>query len=555
MLHLSLFLIILIARKNIASSTSGREPQAFFSVFSIDVHYPPKGFSAAGLGSSPKLLTVGYLTVDFHRPIWVHREAKADDPLSNLDYYPDAVDTWLGLAKFSCPGANISLRTTTKVEDGTGALSEGILYTLAESERTQYAGSLATAIAKSIYTPVKTPRINTNASGTQTLQRYDAVYFSDEAKILGSSTKDKSDNSRSIATPDQIMEQVRFGRCSVDFLSEAEQLSQKGSGTNPGRIMLANLEEGGIASFFEGSVTVLPFDKARGSNLKIWPRKLIPALGWPWATSRFKDALDRASHSVSEEHEGEEEQLERSKDVCVDLPHGIEAYASQMENLQTGFVEVSSETMAHVGSIAQEIPKLIKTPVSDVLKPITKLMGGFLGETLVQPLKEQMGQLTSAGMVDQIDEGLSGALIKSLSKGIPATTLETIPFVVSEGLAESLMTYVTEQVTHEVTDPLADRLGSALSATVPKEVDTEAVDKLAERVSSATIHSLTRSLSHSIVPALVHTLTHSPLQDFYCYYCFHHKAYCQYCSYAPSQLYYAMYYSGYYSTYYSDYYG
>lgn len=30
------------------------------------------------------------------------------------------------------------------------------------------------------------------------------------------------------------------------------------------------------------------------------------------------------------------------------------------------------------------------------------------------------------------------------------------------------------------------------------------------------------------VPALVHTISHSPMQDYYCYYCFHFKAYCQY---------------------------
>ena len=52
----------------------------------------------------------------------------------------------------------------------------------------------------------------------------------------------------------------------------------------------------------------------------------------------------------------------------------------------------------------------------------------------------------------------------------------------------------------------------------------------------------------------MHTLTHNPLQDYYCYYCFHHKVYCQYCHYAPSQLYYAMFYTGYYSQYYTNYY-
>jgi hypothetical protein len=175
-------------------------------------------------------------------------------------------------------------------------------------------------------------------------------------------------------------------------------------------------------------------------------------------------------------------------------------------------------------------------------------MGGFLGETLVEPLKEQMGQLTSAGMTSQTVEDLSSALINSLSQGIPATTLNTIPYVVIEGLAESLMLYVTEQVTNELVDPLASKLSASLGVSVTAKVKDETPRKLARHVTKSLIHSLTRSVSHSVVPSLVHTLTHSPLQDYYCYYCYHHKTYCQYCQYSPSQLYYALYYTGFYST-------
>ena len=118
---------------------------------------------------------------------------------------------------------------------------------------------------------------------------------------------------------------------------------------------------------------------------------------------------------------------------------------------------------------------------------------------MVEPFNEQMGQMTTAGMTGQIDEELSAALLKSLSKGIPATVVETIPYVVSEGLAESLMLYVTEQVTNELTDPLSSRLAKSLGATVPKQVNGEGSVRLADRVTHVTIHSLTRSLARVLV--------------------------------------------------------
>ena len=355
---------------------------------------------------------------------------------------------------------------------------------------------------------------------------------------------------------------VGTGNCHVDFLSEAEQISQQGDDSSPGRILVG---EDSDKFYFTGLVAVQPWLRRESMLERPWPRTTLLSSG-PWTTSRLKSAInyyaDGLEHQKAPIDDGEDGKdgtydSDVSKGIdnnntCVALPHGIKKYASDIAESEFAFVEIQSKEQ--VGGIASELPNLIKTPVSDVLKPVMKLMGSFLGETLVEPLKEQMGELTSSGMVDQINEGLTGALIKSLSKGIPTTTIETIPFVVSEGLAEALMLYVTEQVKNEITGPLANLLSMSLETTVPKEVNTEGATKMAERVSSATIHSLTRSVSHSMIPALVHTLTHSPLQDFYCYYCFHHKAYCQYCTYAPSQLYYSLYYAGFYSTYYGEYY-
>ena len=481
---------------------------------------------------------MGYLVVDFHRPIRIQRDEIDGDVLNREDYYPDDVDTWLGVSALRC-SSNISLPTTTRVSDKGRAAAAGVLYPVAEVVRSQSLGllSIARARAATIGSKYKTPA-----------QRYEAVYFFKRHIEFG-------DGDNGDPEP-HLMASVRSGQCRVIFLSKAEQRLQ-GGGIPPGRVVIGT---GTTEVAFEGSVAVRPWREPFTSQ-RPWPRTSVTDAGnGPWATSRLKYAIKTYAdgltpqdmHEVMLAYGGNGRERDRSQAECLALPRGIKQYASDMAAADSAFIEVRSK--ARVESIAEEIPKLIKTPVSDVLKPVMKLTGAFLGETLVEPIKEQMGELTSAGMVDQIDEGLSGALIRSLSKGIPATTLETIPFVVSEGLAESLMLYITEQVTNEITGPLADRLADALGETIPAELDTDGVAKLAERVSTVTIHSLTRSVTHSVVPALVHTLTHSPLQDFYCYYCFHHKAYCQFCQYAPQQLYYAMYYAGFYSSYYSSYY-
>ena len=41
------------------------------------------------------------------------------------------------------------------------------------------------------------------------------------------------------------------------------------------------------------------------------------------------------------------------------------------------------------------------------------------------------------------------------------------------------------------------------------------------------------------VSTLTQTISHSPMQDYFCYYCETHKLYCAYCNVAPSRLYYS----------------
>ena len=114
---------------------------------------------------------------------------------------------------------------------------------------------------------------------------------------------------------------------------------------------------------------------------------------------------------------------------------------------------------------------------------------------------------------------------------------------------------LTRILTRDLRRPLLEKITDQCTRHLPARIDATLPLHTARLLTRDLNHLLTRSLPHSLVPALVHTLTHSPMQDYYCYYCFHHKAFCQYCTYAPQQLYYAMYYAGYYSTYYGDYFG
>ena len=119
---------------------------------------------------------------------------------------------------------------------------------------------------------------------------------------------------------------------------------------------------------------------------------------------------------------------------------------------------------------------------------------------------------------------------------------------------EMIQEYVSNDLPERLAMPIAARITEETVNQVPLKMGKKAPDHTARLLAKTLSNTLSRSLPHAIVPSLMHTVSHNPLQDYYCYYCFHMKTYCQYCTYAPSQIYYAMYYTGYFSTYYSSYY-
>ena len=549
------------------ANTTPTPTNAYFSTSTTTILLP---------SSKEKHITVGYLSISFDQKILVKRDAIQDQSnniLYNNNEYPELNNNhhMYGLSRFVCKknknsnneydntGNNnddlIIFTTDQTVPTASSAIPTGILYPLSEIE--QHATSwLVSSIARENFDASRYS-LTTGNNPSSFESRYDAVYFWQDNNNTSSPPAPKNtNNNNNNIHPNDILALVKKGNCNIEFLSKSQQTwVPKGS--------LVSKDGGGTGYF--GSVLIK--DWKNDDVNRPWPRVEIMK---EYYSSRVitTNAITRVSqqeqeqeqyhrqhqqHQQSQQPQQSHSQSFHKEKDCIPLPPGLTDYANEMVLLESTSTSTSTSTSKLQG-IAEDLPKLIKEPVSDILKPITKLMGGFLGETLIEPFKEQMGQMTSAGMTAGIVEDLSSAMINSLSKGIPATTLETIPGVVIEGLAESLMLYVTEQVTTELVGPLSSKLAASLGSTVPKKVDGDVPKKLASHVTKSLIHVLTRSVSHAVVPSLVHTLTHSPLQDYYCYYCFHHKTYCQYCQYSPSQLFYALYYTGFYSTYYGDYY-
>ena len=377
-------------------------------------------------------ITSCILSVQFNRGVHVVRDAASSTTISSsssvlfdADIYPDVVDTTYGLTQVTCnvsDNSTLVFSTDHKVPPRTSPLPTGVLFPLVEIEQhsvSWLAASIAlesfSASRAAIRAATKESSIDSAAAST-----YEAVYHAEH-------------NHPSRST--DLMSLVKANACQIEFLSKAQQTwTPKGS-------LVSFVDDGDVlggkkrTAPIVGSIAVQYWDV---ENSALSPLSASISSSWPRRTlveSSSASTVAQAFAAVASLGSSRKERRKRRRSgaksssssttkagACVPLPLGLVEYANGAV-----FLETMSKSTSKVHGIAEDLPDLIKMPVSDILKPITKLMGGFLGETLVEPFKEQMGQLTSAGMTSQIVEGLSSAMINSLSKGIPATTLETIP--------------------------------------------------------------------------------------------------------------------------------
>mmetsp|Transcript_4318 Transcript_4318/g.13990 ORF Transcript_4318/g.13990 Transcript_4318/m.13990 type:complete len:563 (-) Transcript_4318:24-1712(-) len=265
-------------------------------------------------------------------------------------------------------------------------------------------------------------------------------------------------------------------------------------------------------------------------------------------------------------------------DDCVPLPHGIE--------------QGDPISLLQVTSLTDTVGGLFKSALGSVLSPVMSSMASVISSLLTPLMGEGLKQATDKGFDSEITSLLSHMLADKLATEIVGPLSAAIPPSVAESTAETVSALVSTQLTDRLSGPVAEQVTKALDAAVPlmvagtensptvpdsrpdsgdsafiemespdppPEVSALSAPTVPQDIAASTtktlLHTLTRSLTHTVVPALLHTLTHNPLEDYYCYYCFHKKVYCQYCHYSPQQLYYSLYYAGFYSTYYADYFG
>ena len=389
-------------------------------------------------------ITACIVSVQFYRDVHVVRDAassttttsSSSSVLFDADIYPDVVDTTYGLTQVTCnvsDNSTLVFSTDHKVPPRTSPLPTGMLFPLIEIEQhsvSWLAASIAlesfSASRAAIRATTKESSIDSSAAST-----YEAVYLHPN-HAQDRTHAERNHPSRST----DIMSLVKANACQIKFLSKAQQTwIPKGS-------LVSFVDDGDVlggkkrTAPIVGSIAVQywdvensAFSSLPASTPSSWPRRTLVGSSSASAVAQAFAAV--APPLVSSRKERRKRRRSGAKSSsssstkagdCVPLPPGLAEYANGAV-----FLETMSKSTSKVHGIAEDLPDLIKMPVSDILKPITKLMGGFLGETLVEPFKEQMGQLTSAGMTSQIVEGLSSAMINSLSKGIPATTLETIP--------------------------------------------------------------------------------------------------------------------------------
>ncbi len=198
---------------------------------------------------------------------------------------------------------------------------------------------------------------------------------------------------------------------------------------------------------------------------------------------------------------------------------------------------------------------IIKPKIEPYVKDWVVSVGGKVGDHSVDAMSQSAAPQIEQRNTATIGGELARLVTPHLSETLVPPLLETLSAQIEQSTIELTQRYVTKGVTAMLSMDLTESINAGLVESIPSDELHQKIGLRTARLMTRPLnHILSRSLSHAIVPSLLHTTSHNPLQDFYCYYCFHHKAYCQYCTYAPSQVYYAIYYAGFYSNYYSDYY-
>jgi hypothetical protein len=264
-------------------------------------------------------------------------------------------------------------------------------------------------------------------------------------------------------------------------------------------------------------------------------------------SNHIEDNIDRISNVVLKSYDKEDANIDLSDENCVSVPDELLSHSGVVALLQTGVKDMHTE-------VDDELPALILPILQLILMPVSKLLASLFGHKVVEKMHMSGGYEIREGLIKDVAEDVAARVINGVSRTVVPGLMASVPDAVSTSIMEIIQTYLIEDLSPNTEHVFGEKMAEMLQPTVYKDIAPEAARLLTHRATRSVTHSLTRSLAHSIVPALSHTITHSPLQDYYCYFCFHQKVYCSFCTYSPTQLYYSLYYAGFYSAYFGDYY-
>lgn len=479
------------------------------------------------LGRKQKRLTreipVSIAYIKFDRGVQIHRSIDASKLVNDASFFPESQENAEGLTELTCMKnqafpSRLPSRGTNITRRNRQNQTERIL----EWEELNELFLLNHEIPTNTFIPgdmISTSALTWLASAiTQNSMR---IHARSNREVLGVLFRGNDEQPLS--------------NCSLHFLSHEEQRERAISqGVSMDRLLVGQYEDESGTPLF-GAVMLV--DTEPSSSSLLWPLR--------------DDVYSATAAAATALQVYEKVKVEYEHHNCVPIPRKAESMAGVTELLQTG----SKTGLSFPDEqIADDMPGLVKGVVIMMIEPILKLLGVFMGNSLMPPLMDDMTQMTDGSLVGALNEQLMPKLVLDLQRGIPPGVQAAVPETVTQAVAEMMQVYVKGSVAETVATSISDRVAESLRHTVPRDTEELVSDSIASEVTKNAVHSLTRSLTHSIVPALTHTMTHNPMTDYYCNYCFKHKTYCQYCSYAPQQLYYATFYAGFYSTYFSDYY-
>ena len=449
----------------------------------------------------------------FDRGIRVNRLINDSSILDDAAFFPEASENAQGLTELICQsnGEHIVLESVVPKSNTTGDETNTFLSFLKS-------GYMHQRIPTDIFLPVELININEPTRLVASLALNLKHIKKHSSKDIIGMVFQEADKSRTINN---------LKNCSLHFLPLNEQKCKP----------YGQYENGDGVPFID-KVVSLEEEEPKTYSL------LYPL------NKDVEESIESSSRSIAN-YDSELEVLALSDERnCHPLPHRVKSKEGANSLLEVGAgVEFFDEAISDI------LPQLIKNPIIALLMPILKLLGVFGGDKMMTPLEDNMSQMTDGGLTGELAQQVAPKLIMDLQQGLPPGVQAAAPETITEAVATMMQVYIKESLLADVPTPTATRIAAGLARShVPEETSDRTSFSVAKGVTRDTVHTLTRALTHTIVPAISHTVTHNPMQDYYCYYCFKHKAYCQYCSYSPQQLYYNMYYAGFYSTYFGDYY-